>query len=87
MKDILLQSLVEVENESDVYVTLQLSKTMIQDANGEREICPDIVLICTRHKNSGKHSVMQFNVEQVDKLIRKLTTAKDAAISYSQSNL
>lgn len=87
MKDIILQSPVEVENESDVCVTLQLPKTMIEDADGEREVCPDVVLICQRRKNSGKCSIMSFNVHQVEKLIRQLTALKDAAIEYNKARL
>lgn len=87
MKDIILQSPVEVETDNDTFVSIQLTKAFVEDSTGEREICPEICLVCQRHRNSGKYSVMQFTVEQADKLISKLTTLKEAAISYNKVRL
>lgn len=83
----ILNSPVEVENENDVFVSLQLSKTFIQDDKGEREVNPDICLLCKKREQNSKQTVMLFSVEQVNKLIRKLTTLKEAAISYNKARL
>lgn len=87
MKDILLQSPVEVTTDNDTFVSIQLTKVFVEDSTGEREVCPEICLICQRNRDSGKYSAMQFTVEQTDKLIRQLATLKDAAISYNKARL
>lgn len=87
MKDSILKSPVEVTTDNDTFVSIQLTKSFVQDSTGEREICPEICLICQRHRNSGKYSAMQFTVEQADKLIRQLTTLKEAAINYNNVRL
>ena len=85
MNDIILQSPVEVETESNVYLSIQLSKTTITDASGEKEVCPEIVLVCQRYKNSQKHIPIQFSVEQVNKLIHHLETMRDKTILYENN--
>ncbi|MDR0421388.1 MAG: hypothetical protein LBH72_00045 [Proteiniphilum sp.] len=77
----LLNSVIEVKNESDAHVTIQLAKTMIVDADGEREVCPEICIMCENGKKY-KPAIMLFTAEQADKLISKLTTLRDAAQAY-----
>ncbi len=72
MKDLVLQTPVEVKNESGIYLTLQLSKTTITDNKGEREAAPEIVLVCQKHKDSIKHIGLALNINQANELIKHL---------------
>lgn len=85
MNDIIQQPPVEVKTESNVYLSIQLSETTITDVSGEKKVCPEIVLLCQRQKNSQKYIPIQFSVEQVHELIHHLETMRDKAILYENN--
>ena len=85
MKDLELQTPVEVQTESNLYLSIQLSKTTITDNKGEKETPPEIVLVCQKHKDSIKHIEIALNIEQTNELIKHLEGLRDKAILYENN--
>lgn len=80
----MLASPITVENWNDITASIQLARTTITDHHGEREICPEICLLCEQ-KKPGRTTELHLTVEQVEALISKLTTLKNAALSYERT--
>lgn len=85
-QNILIQSPVEIENQKGVAVSVQLARTTITDANGEKEICPEICLLF--EKGSPQNTVeVFFNTDQADRLIHQLQLLRDGALAYEGNRL
>lgn len=84
-----LSDVIELENESGVYVSVQLTKPTVQIGKVVRDTSPEVCLLCgSRSKSSFQLKLLQkdgliatsFTISQVDKLIEALNTLKDAAL-------
>jgi hypothetical protein len=78
---IMIAAPIQVENGHEVEASIQLARTTLTDQYGEHEICPEICLMCEQRK-PGKTMEVFLTVKQAETLISKLTTLKDAALSY-----
>lgn len=78
---VVIQKPIMVEADTEQEVTLQVAKTTIADKNGERETEPNICLLVENDK--GAVNVF-FTLNQVEKFIRQLETAKQEALKYCQ---
>lgn len=82
----LLQTQVEIKNESNALVTIQLVRTTVEDSKGEHEICPELYIQCEQKKPSKTFTLL-FNTEQAEKLARQLIMLKDSALAYEKNKL
>lgn len=90
-KKSILNSPIEVKNENDIFATIQLARTTIQDAQGEREICPEICILCEdtwkkkQSKLKNQPPMLVLTIDQTEKLIKQMTTLKNAALAYCKN--
>ena len=80
----ILNTPIRVANEDNTFVSLQLARVVIENAQGEAEVEPEVVLFCGQR---GKKITINFNVEQVNELINTLNALKKAYFDYNKARL